>query len=233
MNIFLVIKSFFHKDRFHHKRNEHINLVVRKNKLKEDLKLLVYYLQRYISEERKKFNNNIVFDNLIGVTNYLNTLLEIIKNYDKTYYEQKIKYIQNLKYSLEKEKNEKTLFSNLFFSSAIASLSFVGVYKILEINAVSETQQKIEVLNNFIPSLVNYFFIILFVFILIDYLINRCIPISLSKNPVNIFLVKIYNGFCEFLIKNNKPLLGKNKFQKIYFPKVRNLIKKIIRKIQQ
>jgi len=237
LNIFLLIKSLFHKDRFHHKRNEHINLVVESKDEVEALKKFVYFIQRYIAEERKKFDNNIINYNLVGITNYLITLLNIIKNYDEEFYKAKITMINHLKSALKDEKKDDSKIKNLISSAAISSLSLVGVYKILEINTIKDEDIEIkkQILQSLFPSFIEGFIIILFIFVVYDFVKTRAIPFSLSNNPFFKTIVNVYNLVCGFLIKNTKPTIGTNPFNKKIIPylrrnKIRNLNIKIYEK---
>jgi hypothetical protein len=231
LNIFLLIKSLFHKDRFHHKRNEHINLVVKSEDEKEALKKFVFFIQKYIAEERKKFENNIILYNLIGITNYLLTLLYIIKKYDKDWYKNKIILVNHLRNSLKDEKKEESKITNLIVSASIASLSLVGVYKILEINTTICPEKKKQILQSLIPNFIEVFAIFILAFVFYDYIKTRAIPFSLSNNPFLKAIIKGYNLVCSFLIRNTKPTIGTNFFTTKLIPYLRKKIRDLNLKI--
>jgi len=226
LNIFLIIKSFFHRDRFHQQKNEHINLIYKKTNLKDNLKHIIYSIQRYISEERKINNNYISIKNLIGVSHYLKELLIISKQYlknDKNYINKKLSEIDNLKSSLEAEKPESSFF-NFIFSAGLTSISSVGVYFILKIQS-TPSSKKPEIVSDFMQYSVTFFIFLLIIFSMYDWLKNKGTPYSSLNNPIS-FLLKLSKRVYKKLILFSNPLTGKNILTKSFIPHIRRLIRK-------
>jgi len=230
LNVFLIIKSLFHKDRFHHKKHEHINLIIKEGNIEKALKNLIYYIQRYLAEERKKSDNNVSKKNLIGIANYLKVLLLVSKKYFRNddFLEEKTKHIDTLIKILEAEtKNESTI-KNFISSSFIAASSYFGVYNILKINALNDVEKK-KLVENFlsqlVPELFSYFLVALLIFTIWDYIEKKAYPLSLSDNQLIKFLSFIYYKLYLKIICFTKPFTGKGIFTKNIMFKIRKFIR--------
>ena len=239
-NIFLIIKSLFHKDRFHGKRNEDITKILKYQKLsevenvKEALIQTAYNIQQYIAEERKKVNpgSKEYIYNLVGITNYLMSLLLIIKDYDKNFYEQNIEKIKHLKNALKDECNkEKASIIGVFYT-IVGATSFVliGSYKILQINA-AEKSEKLIIVKTFWPDMFFWFIMLLIVYILSERILTKFISINISNNPILKFFLNIWHFIEIRMIKYTKPTIGKNFLTKKVIPWLRIKMRRLYLKI--
>ncbi len=239
-NIFLIIKSLFHKDRFHGKRNEDITKILKYKKylsdvenVKEALIQTAYNIQQYIAEEKNIYSSKIY---IIIITNYLMSLLLIIKDYDENFYEKNIEKIKHLKnyllyeYNTENERKKVVIIRIIYTIFGTTSFALMGSYKILQINA-AEKSEKLIIVKTFWPDMFFWFIMLLIGYILLERILTKFIPINISNNPILKFFLNIWHFIEIRMIKYTKPTIGKNFLTKKVIPWLRIKMRRLRLKI--